>query len=259
MTALYSGFVVVAIAGLERPSLKVTSVNVGLVLAAFGLAMALVGKAVIPVELLVFAAVLLALSYRLTPTGLPCPSYMTGLVVVVALALGFKAVPGLAPLTLAGVTLNTGKIVVVLTLSLFLWHQPRQLPLPGSRAMTVTAWICTLIVIAGGLVYLVPALAWSAQSPVRWLGNVLVTVTAEEFFFRGVCLTVMLRYCQPFAALLIISVIFGVVHVPMGAMFAVCASAAGFLYGYVYVRTGRLSAAIALHALLNVPLVLAIE
>lgn len=81
--------------------------------------------------------------------------------------------------------------------------------------------------------------------------NLVVTCFAEELFFRGALQRELMLYLAPLPALLITSVLFGLVHIGRGWEFALLAMAAGVLYGAVYLRTGVLSLAVLTHFLVN--------
>ena len=84
-----------------------------------------------------------------------------------------------------------------------------------------------------------------------WLGATLLAPLAEEFFFRGLLQTAVLRMTDRRGlAIAAASVAFGLVHmtqpqaVPALVLF-------GVLLGYVYERTGSLVPAVGIHALFN--------
>ena len=83
---------------------------------------------------------------------------------------------------------------------------------------------------------------------------------AEELLFRGVLFKLVLAklpgdLSEPVRAalvLIITSVVFGVAHFAGGASYMLVATAAGLLYGTVYLLTGRIIFAVLTHWLLNV-------
>jgi len=89
-----------------------------------------------------------------------------------------------------------------------------------------------------------------------WRVAIIVSATvlvplAEEMFFRGLLQSMLRRYLgRPWAAVILTSVFFCLVHIPywhtMGALFAL-----GIVLGYNYERCGRLYPAILIHALFN--------
>lgn len=86
--------------------------------------------------------------------------------------------------------------------------------------------------------------------------NLFFTVVAEEAFFRGFLqhrLAVALarwRYGK-WLALVCSALLFGLVHLPGGAPYALLATIAGFGYAYAYHATQRIEAPIFLHIALN--------
>lgn len=91
------------------------------------------------------------------------------------------------------------------------------------------------------------------------LGNVFLTVAAEEALFRGMIQRglqqlVWRRLAAPYALALaatLTALLFAAVHLPWGVAFAVLAAGAGLFYGYMYGRRRSLGWAIAGHAGLN--------
>lgn len=88
-----------------------------------------------------------------------------------------------------------------------------------------------------------------------FISNLFFVVLAEEMLFRGVVQTRLIEYIKhPMSVtigLVITSILFGLLHVGGGWKLAFLATLAGMLYGYVYIRTGRLEMAIAAHIALN--------
>jgi membrane protease YdiL (CAAX protease family) len=78
----------------------------------------------------------------------------------------------------------------------------------------------------------------------------LVTAVPEEFLFRGLIQNLLGRWLGPRAALAIASVIFGLSHLP-DPRYALLATLAGVAYGWVYLRTGRITASAVTHALVD--------
>lgn len=95
--------------------------------------------------------------------------------------------------------------------------------------------------------------------------NLFLTIFAEEFFFRfflqknlGKILhktwlkSSQKKYLNPsIISILIISIIFGVLHLKMGIIFAIIAILASLGYGYAYYRTNYIESAILVHFLIN--------
>ena len=78
----------------------------------------------------------------------------------------------------------------------------------------------------------------------------LVTAVPEEFLFRGLIQNLLSRWLGVTLGLAIASVIFGLSHLP-DPRYAVLATVAGVAYGYVYIRTGKVTASAITHALVD--------
>jgi membrane protease YdiL (CAAX protease family) len=86
----------------------------------------------------------------------------------------------------------------------------------------------------------------------------LWTCVLEEGFFRGV-VQERLAAWPPIAArpalralpVAVAAALFGLTHLPGGAVYAALAALAGLGYGWAYARTRRIEAAIAAHFTLN--------
>lgn len=78
----------------------------------------------------------------------------------------------------------------------------------------------------------------------------LGTAVPEEFLFRGVIQNACARAIGPPAALATASVIFGLAHLP-DPRYAALATLAGLAYGWVYLRTGKITASAITHALVD--------
>jgi len=84
------------------------------------------------------------------------------------------------------------------------------------------------------------------------LNNLIITCVVEEAFFRGFIQTKLANKLKPIWAVLITSCLFGIAHFAGGIAYVFVATIAGGLYGLTYLYTGRLSAAIAVHFILNI-------
>jgi hypothetical protein len=78
----------------------------------------------------------------------------------------------------------------------------------------------------------------------------LVTAVPEEFLFRGLIQNLLSRWLSIPVGLAIASVIFGLSHLP-DPRYALLATIAGLAYGYVYLRTGKVTASAITHALVD--------
>lgn len=89
-----------------------------------------------------------------------------------------------------------------------------------------------------------------------WLGsfvlaNLFFVCLAEEAFFRGYLQQRLRQKIGGVAALLIASLLFGLVHFPGGALLVIFATLAGLIYGLAWHWSGRLWVATGVHFLLN--------
>lgn len=96
---------------------------------------------------------------------------------------------------------------------------------------------------------------WQTGSAIWLAGNLFLTVFAEEAFFRGLLQGGLQKYLgqripHPVIVMLV-ALIFALVHLPRGAVFAAMALLAGLLYGAMAGRTRALPLAIAAHFLTN--------
>jgi len=78
----------------------------------------------------------------------------------------------------------------------------------------------------------------------------LVTAVPEEFLFRGLIQNLLSRWLGVPLGLALASVIFGLSHLP-DPRYAVLATVAGVAYGWVYLRTGKVTASAITHALVD--------
>ena len=78
----------------------------------------------------------------------------------------------------------------------------------------------------------------------------LITALPEEFLFRGVMQNLLMRYCGSKRGLAIAAIIFGVAHLP-DLRYVILATLAGFAYGWVYLRTGKITASALTHTSVN--------
>lgn len=85
-----------------------------------------------------------------------------------------------------------------------------------------------------------------------WLGIVCIAVLGpvlEEFLFRGAITKVLLKKYSPVKAILISGLIFGIFHLNPAQVVGACLS--GFLFAWLYYRTGSLIPSIMIHILNN--------
>ncbi len=82
-----------------------------------------------------------------------------------------------------------------------------------------------------------------------WL-ILLGTAIPEEFLFRGVVQNACTRIAGPARGLAITSVVFGLAHLP-DWRYAMLATLAGVAYGWVYARSGKITASAITHTLVD--------
>lgn len=109
-----------------------------------------------------------------------------------------------------------------------------------------------VLVLAAGLAlgFVAFDVKFSAYTPVFLLCNLLFTCVTEEAFFRGF-LQEQFSKAGPYVALLLTSVLFGIAHFRGGPVYVVLATVAGLGYGYAYLRSKRIEAAIFTHIAVN--------
>ena len=192
-------------------------------------------------------------------------------VILLAFALGLHRWPGFPAWTLVENavlshcslplhwTLQVDKAAAGLMLLLFvgrgLWAEGQ-----GGQAARRGGQIlvgCTAIL---ALACLLDFVRWNPAPPVWWpvwvVANIGVTVVAEEALFRGFILRELERGWQGHrwgasAALLLSALLFGGAHMAGGAVYALLATLAGLLYGWLWQASRSLLWPILAHALLN--------
>ncbi|MBW3629600.1 MAG: CPBP family intramembrane metalloprotease [Gemmatimonadetes bacterium] len=165
--------------------------------------------------------------------------------------------PGALPFTKQ---LNYDKGVAGLFL-LGIWYRP-----PGTpRDWRATARGCAARLPAVVLVVLLLSLAtgyvrWDPKAsgwfPVWAWSTLLFTVVAEEAFFRGLIQTSLQRWLgargrAALGAWVAASLLFGLAHLAGGPLYVALATVAGLGYGWVFVRTGSIRAAVLCHFAVN--------
>jgi membrane protease YdiL (CAAX protease family) len=78
----------------------------------------------------------------------------------------------------------------------------------------------------------------------------LVTAVPEEFLFRGLIQNLLGRWLGPHPALAVGAVVFGLAHLP-DLRYALLAALAGVAFGWVYLRTRKITAAAVTHGLVD--------
>lgn len=126
------------------------------------------------------------------------------------------------------------------------------------RAVAPTAWGLAALMPAALVAHKIEpdAVAWPLV-PLFVVHNVLLVVIPEEILFRGLLPHLLQRslplpWAQPRAVALLSSAVFGLGHLPHGALLAVLSFVAGLGYDAACRRTGGLSGGIVAHAAVNV-------
>ena len=193
-------------------------------------------------------------------------------VVVLALVAGFHIAPGFSVITLYENTVLSDKTAwsglyftadkPVFGLFLLLAYRDRLcrtistfVAALKTTAPSMVVGISVVYALALGLGYVEVDATASALVILWCLRNLFFTVIAEEVFFRGFVqhkLTEAIAHRHAvWLSLAVTSVFFGAVHLYGGWQYALLAMIAGLMYGYVYVKSGRLEMAIVGHLALN--------
>lgn len=91
---------------------------------------------------------------------------------------------------------------------------------------------------------------WPSFFLIWTLTNLFLVAVSEESLFRGLLQDGLSRLGRP-AALLIASLVFGLYHLAWGLENVFLATVAGAFFGYAYLRSARIEAAILLHFVVN--------
>jgi len=183
-----------------------------------------------------------------------------GLAMALPLLPGFNRVELVAPQVLSagaepyGVSVGFPKVVVgILILGLINPVLSRR-GLGDVLAKALPIWLLTTVLVSSFAL----ALGYTAFAP-KWTAlfllwapiNLFFTCLSEEAFFRG-----FLQYelagaarvpFMPTVALVIAALLFGLLHYPGGATYVVAGVIAGLGYGWAFLRTRRIEAAMGVH------------
>jgi membrane protease YdiL (CAAX protease family) len=193
---------------------------------------------------------------------------------VYALAMALPLLPGfvrielVAPRVLSagaepyGIGVGFPKVVAgILILGLINPVRSFAVPRPGLGAALAKAlpiWIITTLLV----MVLTLCMGYTAFAPkwdtlfLLWAPiNLFFTCLAEEAFFRGYLQRELANSSRasimPGVALVIAALIFGLLHFKGGPTYVAAGAFAGLGYGWAYLRTGRIEAAMAVHFALN--------
>lgn len=191
---------------------------------------------------------------------------------VLALALALHKVPGFNnAIVIDAVTVSPGAIpftqyanfdkgaVGLILLALLCEHAGSWREFGAVLRRSLPVLLATLVAVLGlaAAIGLVGPDFKPSPLALRFIGvNLFFTVVAEEAFFRGflqrrLADALASRPSGKWLALACSALLFGAVHLPGGAPYALLATVAGFGYAYAYQLTGRIEAPIFLHAALN--------
>lgn len=131
--------------------------------------------------------------------------------------------------------------------------------LPAMQVSKFNLALPLVIIISFTVIFLLANLlsliTFEADLPHWWwwfaINNLLLTCVVEEVFFRGVIQQKLARKFSPVIGILVASILFGIVHFAGGINYMLVAILAGFLYGFIYLQTGKLWQAILIHFSLN--------
>lgn len=220
---------------------------------------------VLELPALIFIAIIVAggASVALTRYDSAKPRYwLEGLCVVIAVALVLHLLPGFNnPKVLDAITLGPLSI----PFSMYFNFDKALVPFVLLTGMStlfvskpllragVTRWgllvlsVPALLMIAvalGGLKVEPHAPQWFAQFA---LANVFFVSLAEEALFRGYLQQRLSQICHPLVALLIASLVFGLMHYAGGVLLIIFATLAGVIYGLAWMWSGKLWVATLFH------------
>ena len=168
-----------------------------------------------------------------------------------ALAFGFGVVPGFQRLPVGAYSLNTGKALLGILLMLYL---PWRFAWPWrDRQFLFGAFALPLLTL--GLAFALGFLQWQPLAFGMLLGfafSNFFSTLAEEAFFRGLVQAPLQQRLPRWPCLLVVALLFGVVHLAGGWLFAIFAALAGLGYALTYERSQSIWAAVLVHLGLNV-------
>jgi membrane protease YdiL (CAAX protease family) len=196
---------------------------------------------------------------------------ITGLVTLSCIALAAHLLPGFnnlqvlsnveksihsIPLTLY---LNFDKpMIIFLLLMLYPALLINRKPFTLFKALNssqLSALVVFIFILIFSLAILLSLIKYDPQLPSWWwlfaLNNLLLTCIIEEVFFRGFIQQILISLISPLMGLILTSFLFGLAHFLGGFSYMLVATLAGFLYGLVYLSTGKIWYAILTHFLFN--------
>jgi membrane protease YdiL (CAAX protease family) len=123
-------------------------------------------------------------------------------------------------------------------------------------AVAMLAGVAIPLGILVGFLHWEPRWLGLSYAVARIFGLILFVGIPEELLFRGVYQEAFSRLWSPRTGWIVASVLFGLVHIvkhypPLNWQYALLASVAGLVYGWVYTRTGKLGAAAVTHGVVD--------
>ena len=123
------------------------------------------------------------------------------------------------------------------------------------NSLRLSALVLLVFILLFSLAILLSLIKYDPQLPSWWwlfaLNNLLLTCIIEEVFFRGFIQQKLTKLINPLTGLILTSLLFGIAHFSGGFNYMLVATLAGFLYGLVYLNTGKIWYAILLHFCFN--------
>lgn len=196
---------------------------------------------------------------------------ITGLVIISCVALAAHLLPGFNNLQVLSnveksinsmpftLYLNFDKPMIVFALlmlypALLISKKPITL-FKVHNSSRLSALVLFIFILSFSLAILLSLIKYDPQLPSWWwlfaLNNLLLTCIIEEVFFRGFIQKKLISLINPLMGLILTSFLFGLAHFPGGFNYVLVATLAGFLYGLVYLSTGKIWHAILLHFFFN--------
>jgi membrane protease YdiL (CAAX protease family) len=196
---------------------------------------------------------------------------ITGLVIMSCIALAAHLLPGFNNLQVLSnveksinsipftLYLNFDKPMILFTLLIlypaFLISQKPITLFKSHNSLRLSTLVVFIFILIFSLAILLSLIKYDPQLPSWWwlfaLNNLLLTCIIEEVFFRGFIQQKLTSLINPLAGLILTSLLFGIAHFSGGFNYVLVASLAGFLYGLVYLNTGKIWYAILLHFCFN--------
>ena len=183
---------------------------------------------------------------------------------------GFQPIPIFTDLTLSedslpySLAFHFDKLFVGLALATFgfsLWQQPNDVKFVFRQTLIITLLgTCVVLLLSQVLGFTRIDFKLPDWFLLWFIKMVFITCLAEEAFFRGFIQrelqVIFSRFVSSwqvagYLGLLVASLLFGLAHFPGGIAYVFLATVAGLVYGFVFLKTQRLEAAVFAHCFLN--------